>query len=69
MFIHSTAISKYLPCLIRLYSKVKFRLAFSLGSAAESNMANHPSLSKMKYPDVNDVGERVPPQVALNLGL
>ena len=52
MFIHSTALSKYLPCLIRLYSKVKFRLAFSLSSAAKHNMANHLILSKVEYPDV-----------------
>ena len=52
MFISSTAISKYLPCLIRLYSKVKFKLAFSPSSAAENNMTNHQALLKVEYPDV-----------------
>ena len=69
MFVHSTALSKYVPCLIRLCSKVKFRLAFSLNSVAKNNMANHLNFIESGVPGCYDVGEQLPPLVVLNLGL
>ena len=51
MFINVGAISKYLPCAIRLRRKVKFRPGCFLGSSARNNMAIFQSQSEVKYLD------------------